>query len=135
MIKKNRHRAGRKKREKILRAQLRALLEEKPTVTSRPIVRVNPQIREPIIQQRNPAVPLIDLTNDIEPFNPVHLINDILLLNNPYYSDDVVEFLEEVPTVNHELESLDPEVEFRHNVTKLFIDLEEYARSIFEVSE
>jgi len=127
MIKKNRHRAGRKKREKILRAQLRALSEGKHTVISRPIVRVNPQIREPTVQQQNPPVPLIDLTNDF--------VNEVPLLNNTYSSDDEVEFIEETPAVNNELEPLDPGIEFRHNVTQLFINLEEYARTVFEISE
>jgi len=135
MIKKNRHRAGRKKREKILRAQLRALLGENHTKVLRPIVRVDPQIREPIIQQPNPAVPLIDLTDDTEQANLDNIVNDPPLLNNFHQSDDEVEFLEEIPIINQELEPLDPNVEFQHNVTQLFIDLEAYARSIFEITE
>jgi len=133
MIKKNRHRAGRKKRERILRAQ-RALVEEKQIV-HRPIVRVNPQLREPIIQQRESLIPLIDLTDELESVNPVPLVNDASSSNDAYYSDNEVEFLEEVPAENHELKPLDPDIEFRHNVTQLFIDLEEYARTIFEISE
>jgi len=135
MIKKNRHRAGRKKREKILRAQLRALLGEKHTKALRPIFRVDPQIREPIIQQPNPSVSLIDLTNDTEQANLDNIINDVPLLNHFHQSDDEVEFLEEILIINQELEPLDPDVEFQHNVTQLFIDLEAYARSIFEITE
>jgi len=135
MVKKNTHRAGKRKREKILRAQLRALLGEKPTSPKvKPIVRVTPQIQEP--PRSAPVVPLVDLTND-ESAEPIPIINNVPLQFNPYYpSDDEVEFLQGIPVNdNANLEPLDPDTEFRHNVTQLFIDQEEYARSIFETTE
>jgi len=67
MVKKNKHRAGKKKREKILQAQLRALSEGKPAKSIiKPIVRVAPQAQEP--PRRDPVAPLVDLTID-EPIN------------------------------------------------------------------
>jgi len=124
MVKKNKHRAGRKKREKILRAQLRALTEGKSAnSTIKQIARIAPQAQEPL--RRDPVAPLVDLTIE----EPLQL--------NPYpSSDEEIEFLGEVTADdNVNLEPLDPQVEFRHNVTQLFVNLEEYARSIFEITE
>jgi len=124
MVKKNKHRAGRKKREKILRAQLLALSEGRSTKSIiKPTARIAPRAQEP--HQREPVAPLVDLTIE-EP-----------LQFNPYSSsDEEIEFLAEVTADDSaNLEPLDPHIEFRHNVTQLFVNLEEYARSIFEITE
>jgi len=68
MVKKNRHRAGRKKRERILRAQQRALELE---ASNRPTVLVLFQQKEPLEPENltpEPAVPIIDLTDEDPPF-------------------------------------------------------------------
>jgi len=124
MVKKNKHRAGRKKREKILRAQLRALSEGRSAKsTIKPIARITPQAQEPL--QRDPVPPLVDLT-----------VEESLQFNPYPSSDEEIEFLEEVTADNIvNLEPLDPHIEFRHDVTQLFVNLEEYARSIFEITE
>jgi len=73
MIKKNRHRAGQKKRERILRDQQRALFTSRDTITPvlKPTVRVTPQPREPAEPvNHGPAIPLVDLTED----DTIHLI-------------------------------------------------------------
>jgi len=89
---------------------------------------VPPQPREPAQHNNNLAIPLIDLTFDEQPNQFIDVTND---LPN---SDNEVEILEIEPPADN-LEPLDPDVEFRHNVTQLFIDLEEYARSIFNLPE
>jgi len=76
MIKKNRHRAGRKKRERILRAQQRAALELEASNISlnnlnRPTVLVLLQEKEPLEPKNltpEPEVPIIDLTEEDSPF-------------------------------------------------------------------
>jgi len=61
MVKKNRHHAGQKKRERILRAQQRATLKSGASINLiRPTVRVSPQPRElPEIENLDPAILLI----------------------------------------------------------------------------
>jgi len=94
-------------------------------------------IREtPEPESHGPAVPLIDITEeDTVPFN-----------NNVVDSENEVEILRVLPltTTNPpdttsaellppvELEPLDPEIEFRQNVTRIFFDIDRYARSIFD---
>jgi len=134
MVKKNRHRAGRRKKERILRAQQRAALElAHAAIPTRPIGRIVPIAREvPEPEPRGSAVPLIDLTEE----NTVPFDND--------HSENEIEILDVLPSTSSnslntpsaellplELEPLDPETEFRQNITRIFFDIDQYARSIF----
>jgi len=146
MIKKNRHRAGRRKRERILRAQQRALLAAvnlpEPT---RPILRVEPIRQEPTVPgPTNPAIPLVDLTEeDTIPLDEFLSDNVATRYDDFYepietYSD--VEILEQDPPVSPDsrdenentLEPLDPNFEFRQNISYLFMHIDEYARSVLD---
>jgi len=145
MIKKNRHRAGRKKRERILRAQQRATLEtqESRNIT-RPIIRVAPRTRELTEPEtRGPAVPLIDLTDE----NTIPLI-DLFQDDTHHRDSDLIDIggdsdieilnseLSTSPDVHNEnppaLEPLDPDTEYRQNISRIFINLDRYARSVFD---
>jgi len=125
-----------------LRAQLRALLEERRALTPRLTATVSPQIREAVIppppplvanhRPQNNSIFLIDLTDEDETDNVNHVVNDESLLNDSQDSEDDIIFLNAVPSANEVLEPLDPDIEFHHNISQLFIDLEAYARNIFE---
>jgi len=125
-----------------LRAQLRALLEERRALTPRLTATVSPQIREAVIpppqplvtnhRPQNNSILLVDLTDEEQTDNLNHIVNDEPLLNNSQDSEDDIIFLDEVPSSNEVLEPLDPDIEFHHNISQLFIDLEAYARNVFE---
>jgi len=147
MIKKNRHRAGRKKRERILRAQQRALLAAdllpEPT---RPIHRVEPIRQEPTVPgPTTPIIPLVDLTeedtillddlptdnvaNRYDFYEPIETYSDVEILDqDPPLSPDSRDVNESINT----LEPLDPNFEFRQNISYLFMHIDEYARSVLD---
>jgi len=137
MVKKNRHRAGRKKRERILRARQREAAELVASVgPARQIVRVQPQPREPPAPEARPEQRvlleqepfLVDLTEE-DTVSPLNNEND------PYLdSENDIEIIDEIPLApanNIFLEPLNPDVEYHQNLTRIFINLEEYARGVF----
>jgi len=127
MIKKNRHRAGKRKRERILFAQRRAFEAAGPSAeVIRPVARVAPLIREPPPATNNPAVPLVDLTEE----EAIPLIN--LDGEDVERHDEDLEILEVLPRVDENiqnLEPLDPEAEYHPNITRIFFTLDQYERS------
>jgi len=136
-IKKNWHRAGRKKRERIQRVQHRiqqaAAELVAPIIPPRQVASIQPRVREPLPQAipfplpRDPPaqeIPLVDLTSE-----------DTI----PYVGlNDHIEVIDLEPTVQADLveenllEPLDPDIEYRHNIHRIFITLEEYARNAFD---
>jgi len=72
---------------------------------------------------------LVDLTEE----NTVPYLNE-----NGFHSNHDIEIIEEIPPAplnnffenNLYLERLDPDIEYRQNLTRIFINLEEYTRSI-----
>jgi len=146
MVKKNRHRAGRRKKERILRAQQRAALELiQSALPTPPVGRVAPIIREtPEPVPRGPAVPLVDLTEESIPVLDITEENTIPLNNSAADDEDEIEILNVLPLTSlnslntppveqspPELEPLDPETEYRQNITRIFFDIDQYARSVF----
>jgi len=90
---------------------------------------VTPLARETEPAIHNPAVPLIDLTGE----ETVPLID--LVDGDIERPDDDVEILEVLSHTNEntqQLEPLDPDTEYRQMITHLFVDLDQFARSIFD---
>jgi len=152
MIKKNRHRAG-KKRESILRAQQLAAKNCEAVELIRQVALVAPQPQKPQEvrpenqrPQPDPAIPIVDITDDdtVPYCGPINDESDdeILILSDLPLNHNNVELEEQLnynradtffdPPINIEpLEPLDPDIEFRENVARIFINLEEYAQNIF----
>jgi len=86
-----------------------------------------PLIREPPSATNNPTVPLVDLTEE----EAIPVIN--LVEEDVERLDDDVEILEVLPRINENiqnLEPLDPNAEYRQNITRIFITLDQYERSV-----
>jgi len=110
--------------------------------TPRPVATVTPQPREPEVQRqpeirpqsptihdiRDFSIPLVDLINELEPYDLYNFANDPPLVDITQNSDDDdVVFVEEVAgpsnTTNEQLIPFDPDAEFRHDISQLFINL------------
>jgi len=98
---------------------------------------ITPPLSLTIYNTRDFSIPIIDVLNAIDPDNSLNLIDDPPLLNTLQDSDDDVVFLEEIPAApnNEQLEPLDPNAEFHYGISQLFVNLEAYARSVFETIE
>jgi len=140
MIKKNRHRAGRKKREMILRAQQRAALASEGSVRStRPTIRVSPLTRETTEpENRGPPIPLVDLTEG----NNITVVDlsdeDTLPLHGHRENSNDIEIINtySLASSSHkdtvDLEPLVPDIEYNQNISHIFFTIDQYARSVFD---
>jgi len=143
------HRAGRRKKDRILRAQQRAALELLDSaLPTRPVGRVTPIVQElPEPELRAPAVPLVDLTEDPTPILDLTEEETIPFNDNTTDSESEIEILNELPPAfshlpdtpparspSTELEPLDPETEYGQNISRIFFDIDQYARSVFSDS-
>jgi len=94
-------------------ACVRPLLQlSPPRINSSPLIR-NPQ------SQKTPVVDLTDedtipYVNQFDPYEPIEVIN-----------------LEPDTAEEEQLEPLDPDLEYRENIQRIFITLDEYARNTF----
>jgi len=114
------------------------------TTADKPTAQISPTLRELVEPQNDgPVIPLVDLTAD-DPLLTESFLDNIL--ENAYdpvterdleIIDGDLEIIEDQRNVSpvlarrQNLEPLDPDVEYRNTVTQIFIDLEQYARSVF----
>lgn len=152
-MRKNRHRAGKRKKEKIERARAaEAALEiahaQFETLIGRPIARVNPQpAREPPALP-GPSIPFVDLSDeDTVPYDQhLHFINlanaalaqqdiPVVTLNDTDDEEPVV-INRDPLALERVLEPLDPDAPYNPSeLTYLFVTLDRYAQSVYNNSE
>lgn len=147
MVKKNRHRAGRRKREALEQARLATLnqaYEQFENFIGRPVARVEPQPARHPPSPPGRAIPLVDLADeDTVPLDQVpelirraenavnrQEIETIDLIDTD--DETPAQEVHSVPAIQNYLEPLNPEAPYDNAViSQLFLTIEEYARDVF----